>query len=166
MTTINGRMLTTDHKSYALDSNISRWQRALKRGCTLIFSILWYTFWPKISKTSKIPKNDFHLIKSHQNQFFRAKRGSKGPNLGFGQITIGKSQFFSKVKKVTFFDPIGVKIGQNVVRGQLFWLRPSNQPIFGVFGAFWTFLLFLTPFGNGQIYLSPPLIKPDFSPES
>ena len=36
----------------------------------------------------------------------------------------------------------------------------------GGFGAFWTFLLFLTPFGNGQIYLSPPLVKPDFSPES
>ena len=75
----------------------------LKRGCTLIFSILWYTFWPKFSKTSKIPKNDIYLVKSHQNQFFRAKSGSKGPNLGFGQITIGKSQFFSKVEKSDFF---------------------------------------------------------------
>ena len=101
-----------------------------------------------------------------QDQIFGAKIWPKGPDLGFGQITIGNPKFFQKSKKWTFFDPIGLKIGQNVVRGQLFWLRPSNQPIFGVFGAFWTFLLFLTPFGNGQIYLSPPLIKPDFYPES
>ena len=69
----------------------------------MIFKDFWYTFWTKISKTSKSLKNDFYLIKSHQNQFFRAKSGSKGPNLGFGQITIGKAQFFSNVEKSDFF---------------------------------------------------------------
>ena len=65
-------------------------------------------------------------MKCDQDQIFRAKIRPKGPDLGFGQITIVESQIFQKSKKVTFFDPIGLKIGQNVVRGQLFWLRPSN----------------------------------------
>ena len=73
----------------------------------MIFEDFWYTFWTKISKTSKSLKNDFYLIKSHQDQIFRAQIWPKGPDLGFGQITIGDSQNFSKVKKVTFFVPIG-----------------------------------------------------------
>ena len=35
-----------------------------------------------------------------QDQIFGAKIWPKGPDLGFGQITIGKSQIFSKVKKI------------------------------------------------------------------
>ena len=91
---------------------------------------------PKISKTSKSLKNDFYEIKMDQDQIFGAKIWPKGLDLGFGQITIGKSQIFSKVEKMDFFDPIGLKIGQNVVRGQLFWLRRSNCQIFGIFEDF------------------------------
>ena len=38
-----------------------------------------------------------------QDQIFGAKIWPKGPDLGFGQITIGKSQIFSKVEKMDFF---------------------------------------------------------------
>ena len=75
----------------------------LKRDWGLISSLFWYTFWPKISKTSKSLKNDFYLIKSDQDQIFRAKIRPKGPDLGFGQITIVESQIFSTVQKSDFF---------------------------------------------------------------
>ena len=75
----------------------------LKRGRENFFQYLWYRFWSKISKTSKSLKNDFYLVKSDQDQIFGAKSGPKGPDLGFGQITIGKSQIFSKVEKMDFF---------------------------------------------------------------
>ena len=127
----------------------------LKRGCTLIFKLFRNTFWVKISKTLKSLKNCFSLIKSDQDQIFRARIWPKGPDLGFGQISIGSCQNFSKVQKVDFFDPIGLKIGQNVVQGELFWLRRSNWQNFGIFGDFWSFLWFLTLFGNGQKFSGP-----------
>ena len=48
------------------------------------------------------------------------------------------------------------------MRGQLFWLRRSNCQIFGIFEDFWSFLSFLTLFGNGQIYLTYLLKNPNF----
>ena len=60
-------------------------------------------FWLKISKTSKSLKNYFYKIKSDQNQIFGTKIRPKGPDLGFGQITIEESQNFSKVEKSVFY---------------------------------------------------------------
>ena len=57
-------------------------------------------FWLKISK---ITKKYFYKIKSDQNQIFGTKIRPKGPDLGFGQISIGSCQNFSKVQKVDFF---------------------------------------------------------------
>ena len=54
-------------------------------------------------KNFQITKNDFYLIKSDQDQIFRAKIRPKGPDLGFGQITMVESQIFSKVQKSDFF---------------------------------------------------------------
>ena len=77
--------------------------KPFKRDRGLISSLFWYTFWPKISKTSKSLKNDFYWIKSDQDQFFGAQIRPKGPDLGFGQITIVESQIFSTVQKSDFF---------------------------------------------------------------
>ena len=55
-------------------------------------------FWLKISKTSKSLKKYFYKIKSDQNQIFGTKIRPKGPDFGFGQITIEESQNFSKVE--------------------------------------------------------------------
>ena len=74
-----------------------------KRGWGFIFKCFRYTFLVKISKTSKSLKNCFYLIKSDQDQIFRAQIWPKGPYLGFGQITIVESQIFSKVQKSDFF---------------------------------------------------------------
>ena len=60
-------------------------------------------FWLKISKTSKSLKNYFYKIKSDQNQIFGTKIRPKGPDFGFGQITIEESQNFSKVEKSDFY---------------------------------------------------------------
>ena len=69
---------------------------ALKRGCTLIFKLFRNTFLVKISKTSKSLKNCFYLIKSDQDQIFRAQILPKGPVLGFGQRRTGHKKFLHK----------------------------------------------------------------------
>ena len=42
-------------------------------------------------------------MKSDQNQIFGTKIRPKGPDFGFGQITIEESQNFSKVEKSNFY---------------------------------------------------------------
>ena len=86
-----------------LGKSVGKIKIPFKRGCTLIFKLFRNTFWVKISKTLKLPKNCFYLIKSDQDQIFRAQIWPKGPDLGFGQISIGNCQNFSKVRKVDFF---------------------------------------------------------------
>ena len=97
-----------------------------------------------------------------RTRFLGPKSGPKGRIWDLVKLLQGNPKFFQKSKKWTFFDPIGLKIGQNVVRGQLFWLRCSNCQIFGIFEDFWSFLSFLTLFGNGQIYLTYLLKNPNF----
>ena len=114
---------------------------------TEAWSLFWYTFWPKISKTSKSLKNDFYETKMDQDQIFGAKIWPKGLDLGFGQITIGKSQIFSKVEKMDFFwsdwaqnwskRSAGPIILAKTLKLSNFWDFWGLLVIFVVFDPFW-----------------------------
>ena len=92
-------------------------------------------------------KNDFYKLKSDQDQIFGAKSGPKGPDLGFGQITIGKSQIFSKVEKMDFFwsdwaqnwskRSAGPIILAKTLKLSNFWDFWGLLVIFVIFDPFW-----------------------------
>ena len=125
------------------DFFVTLWQ--LKRGGTLIFSIFWYSFWPKIPKTPKSLKNCFYLIKSHQDQVFGAKNWPKGPDFEFGHFTVVKSWKFSNFPKINFFwserlqnwskRSAGLKFLDKMLKSAKFW-------------DFWRFLADLAVFDH------------------
>ena len=87
----------------------------LIKGCTLIFSIFGYIFWPKNPKSPKMAKNTFWLMKKPLNQIFRVKMWPKGWILNLVTLLWWNPENFEKSQKSSFSYQNGFKIGQNVV---------------------------------------------------